>query len=102
MQQIWQAELNLFQLRLNGGELLVGHTLPDRRSREQHPVGDAVCEPVPDLGTEAQRAEGLKHIPAGRYAKPEEMAKLALFLASDAASYVVGETLVADGGYVLL
>lgn len=56
----------------------------------------------PFLETEAQRAEGLRHIPAGRYAKPEEMAKLALFLASDAASYVVGETLVADGGYVLL
>jgi NAD(P)-dependent dehydrogenase (short-subunit alcohol dehydrogenase family) len=56
----------------------------------------------PFLGTEAQRAEGLEHIPAGRYGEREEMAKLALFLASDAASYVVGETLIADGGYVLL
>lgn len=54
------------------------------------------------LSTEEQRREGLKHIPAGRYGSREEMAKLALFLASDAASYVVGETLVADGGYVLL
>jgi NAD(P)-dependent dehydrogenase (short-subunit alcohol dehydrogenase family) len=57
---------------------------------------------VPFLGTEAQRREGLKHIPAGRYGSREEMANLALFLASDAASYVVGETLIADGGYVLL
>lgn len=57
---------------------------------------------APFLATEAQRREGLKHIPAGRYGSPVEMAKLALFLASDAASYVVGETLVADGGYVLL
>ncbi len=57
---------------------------------------------VPFLSTEEQRREGLKHIPAGRYGSREEMAKLALFLASDAASYVVGETLVADGGYVLL
>jgi NAD(P)-dependent dehydrogenase (short-subunit alcohol dehydrogenase family) len=56
----------------------------------------------PFLATEEQRREGLKHIPAGRYGNREEMAKLALFLASDAASYVVGETLVADGGYVLL
>jgi NAD(P)-dependent dehydrogenase (short-subunit alcohol dehydrogenase family) len=57
---------------------------------------------VPFLNTEEQRQEGLKHIPAGRYGSREEMAKLALFLASDAASYVVGETLIADGGYVLL
>ncbi len=57
---------------------------------------------VPFLATEEQRREGLKHIPAGRYGRAEEMAKLALFLASDTASYVVGETLIADGGYVLL
>ena len=57
---------------------------------------------APFLATEEQRREGLKHIPAGRFGSAEEMAKLALFLASDAASYVVGETLVADGGYVLL
>ena len=57
---------------------------------------------TPLLSTEEQRTEGLKHIPAGRYGNSEEMAKLILFLASDAASYIVGETLVADGGYVLL
>lgn len=54
------------------------------------------------LATEGQRRDALKHIPADRFGNREEMAKLALFLASDAASYVVGETLVADGGYVLL
>jgi len=57
---------------------------------------------APYLSTDKERSEGLKHIPAGRFGSSEEMAKLTLFLASDAASYIVGETLIADGGYTLL
>ncbi len=56
---------------------------------------------APTLATETQREAALRRIPAGRFGAAGEMAGLAVFLASDAASYVVGETLIADGGFVL-
>lgn len=46
-------------------------------------------------------AWSLKRIPAGRLGDAEEMARLTLLLASPLADYIVGETLVADGGYIL-
>ncbi|NMB61599.1 MAG: SDR family oxidoreductase [Chloroflexi bacterium] len=40
-------------------------------------------------------------IPLGRQGEPDEIATVALFLASDAAAYITGETIVVDGGYLL-
>ena len=37
--------------------------------------------------------------PMGRLAEPAEIAPLAVFLASDASSYMTGSTVVIDGGY---
>jgi NAD(P)-dependent dehydrogenase (short-subunit alcohol dehydrogenase family) len=39
-----------------------------------------------------------KALPTGRLGEPEDIANLALFLASDAASWITGETYVIDGG----
>ena len=46
----------------------------------------------------AMEARVLSRIPLGRTGRPEEAAGVALFLASDDASYVTGKTIYADGG----
>lgn len=40
-------------------------------------------------------------LPVGRLGTPEEIANVALFLASDEASFVTGQVLLADGGYAI-
>ena len=44
---------------------------------------------------------GLSRVPLGRWGTAEEIAKLAVMLCSPAAAYITGETVIADGGYVL-
>ncbi len=48
--------------------------------------------------TEEQKAEQLRHIPAGFLGQPEDIAVVALFLADPALRYMVGQTLLVDGG----
>ena len=57
-------------------------------------IRTAMTEVLP----EAVRNGFLAQIPLGRFAEPKEVAELALFLASDAASYITGQVVGINGG----
>lgn len=50
------------------------------------------------LDTDEKKNRRLVHIPMGRFGEAEEIAKAALFLASDASSFVTGSAFLVDGG----
>ena len=47
---------------------------------------------------DAVKEQYLRRVPLGRFGAPEEVAEVAVFLASDAASYMTGQVLAVDGG----
>jgi len=52
------------------------------------------------LLTADARERILARIPLGRIAEPDDVARLALFLASEATSFITGETVAVDGGFL--
>jgi NAD(P)-dependent dehydrogenase (short-subunit alcohol dehydrogenase family) len=54
------------------------------------------------MSDEAARHKILSRTPMGRCGEPAEVAKVALFLASDEASYITGQTIYPDGGRLAL
>ncbi|MDQ2742755.1 MAG: SDR family oxidoreductase [Chloroflexota bacterium] len=52
------------------------------------------------IDVERAREEAMDAIPLGRYGTPDEFAEVAVFLASAAARYMTGSTLLVDGGLV--
>jgi NAD(P)-dependent dehydrogenase (short-subunit alcohol dehydrogenase family) len=50
------------------------------------------------LNTDEKKQRRLVHIPMGRFGEAKEMAKAALFLASDESSYMTGTEFLVDGG----
>src|SRR5467141_775126 len=71
---------------------------------------NAICPgliqtPMSDQMVAAGQAEALKAmqkiIPMGRVGRPEEIASAVLWLCSDAASYVTGQSISVDGGFIM-
>jgi len=55
------------------------------------------------LGTlEAERAKALARHPIGRLGRPEDIANMVLYLASDESGFVTGAEMVVDGGYLMV
>jgi NAD(P)-dependent dehydrogenase (short-subunit alcohol dehydrogenase family) len=53
------------------------------------------------LLSEAEKKAFADHTALGRWGQPEELVGTALLLASNAGSYITGQTIVVDGGYVI-
>jgi NAD(P)-dependent dehydrogenase (short-subunit alcohol dehydrogenase family) len=87
----WANALGRYGIRVNA--INPGSTLTDRVQRGMQ--AEAKAQGITE--TEAfARAEA--RIPLGRFARPEEVANVAFFLASDQASYVTGAVIPMDGG----
>ena len=57
-----------------------------------------IATEMSDKVPEEIRENAKKQIALGRFGRPEEIAGVVSFLASDAASYISGQTIIADGG----
>lgn len=84
-------EVASFGITVNN--VLPGYTATERLSVLMENAAQKQNKPIEQIET-----EWIKTVPAGRFAKPEEVANAIAFLASPAASYINGVSLPVDGG----
>ncbi|MBS7705061.1 SDR family oxidoreductase [Chelatococcus asaccharovorans] len=83
-----------------GDGVTVNILMPGRIGTERVHLTDAATAEREQVDVETIRQRSWAQIPMGRYGTPEEVAAVAAFLCSQAASYVTGSIYRVDGGYV--
>lgn len=92
------AEAVAAQVRGLGREALVWQADVAPHPRQCHRAGVDRYPGERQFASEEQIQEGGKKLPWGRLGTPEDIARAATFLCSDAADYITGEVMRVDGG----
>jgi len=79
-------------------KIRVNHLIPGRIDTDRVREFDDINAKKAGITVEEQRKKSASTIPMGRYGDADEFAAAAVFLFSDAASYITGATLQVDGG----
>jgi 3-oxoacyl-[acyl-carrier protein] reductase len=87
-------------VELAGQKIRVNHLVPGRIATDRVEEIDAINAKKAGIGVEEQRKRMFATIPMSRYGDPQEFANAAVFLLSDAASYITGASLQVDGGMI--
>jgi 3-oxoacyl-[acyl-carrier protein] reductase len=85
---------------LAGQGILVNLIAPGRIGTERIAEVDAAFAARSGMTLDEVHRASLAQIPLGRLGRPDEIANAVVFLASEAASYITGTTLLVDGGRV--
>jgi 3-oxoacyl-[acyl-carrier protein] reductase len=83
---------------LAGQKIRVNHLIPGRIDTDRLKELDEANSKRLGVSLEDQQKKMMQTIPMSRYGDPKEFANAAVFLFSDAASYITGATLQVDGG----
>lgn len=84
----------------SGKGIRVNTLVPGRIATDRVRELDEIASKRLNIPIEEHRKQVRARIPLGRYGEPDEFARAAAFLLSDAAAYITGSTLQVDGGMI--